>query len=416
MAQATQAALHARVDVDLRSAPGEARSATAGAADIRLSLHADLSSVEREWRAFEQAADCTVFQTFDWVSAWQRHIGAREGVNPVIIAGRGANGALLFLLPLAIEPGRLSRRLTWLGSDLCDYNAPLLAADFSGRFSPTQFKAVWADVLERLASHPDFRFDLVHFTKMPERVGAQANPLLALSTSLNPSGAYSAQLTESWDTFYAKRSSATRRRDRTKRKRLAEFGEVRFVTAGKPDDIARTLGVLMEQKAKSFAAMGVANLFARPGHREFYRDIAATLCGRGHAHVSSLDVGTTVAAANLGLMFGGRYYHLLASYDAGEVSRFGPGVAHLQELIRYSIEHRCTVFDFTIGDERYKREWCDTEHKLYDHVSVANARGVIDGALLVGRRRVKRWIKQTPALWNAFFKARAWLGSLRPRS
>ena len=34
----------------------------------------------------------------------------------------------------------------------------------------------------------------------------------------------------------------------------------------------------------------------------------------------------------------GRYYHLLASYDDGEVSRFGPGAAHLHDLMQ--LRHR----------------------------------------------------------------------------
>ena len=80
---------------------------------------------------------------------------------------------------------------------------------------------------------------------------------------------------------------------------------------------------------------------------------------RGLVHVSRLDVGSTWSAINLGLMFRGTYCHVLASYDDGETSRFGAGVAHLRELMRYSIERGLKHFDFTIGDERYKLEWSD---------------------------------------------------------
>ena len=33
-----------------------------------------------------------------------------------------------------------------------------------------------------------------------------------------------------------------------------------------------------------------------------------------------------------------------------------------------AIDRGFRVFDFTIGDERYKRDWCDTEIKLYDTI------------------------------------------------
>ena len=90
--------------------------------------------------------------------------------------------------------------------------------------------ALWADIAHCLQDNPRLRYDFVNLTKMPETVGAQPNPMLQLGVTVNPSGAYLTHLTGDWETFYAaKRSSATRRRDRTKRKRLAEFGEVRLV-------------------------------------------------------------------------------------------------------------------------------------------------------------------------------------------
>src|SRR6185369_11571603 len=69
---------------------------------VELSLHHDLDSIENDWRAFEDSADCTVFQTFDWLSTWFRNIGAREGVKPAVVIGRHA-GSILFLLPFALE-------------------------------------------------------------------------------------------------------------------------------------------------------------------------------------------------------------------------------------------------------------------------------------------------------------------------
>ncbi|HLN08495.1 MAG TPA: hypothetical protein VK281_06000, partial [Xanthobacteraceae bacterium] len=44
---------------------------------IALEVHGSLSEIEPEWRAFEARADCTPFQTWDWLDNWQRHIGTR---------------------------------------------------------------------------------------------------------------------------------------------------------------------------------------------------------------------------------------------------------------------------------------------------------------------------------------------------
>jgi CelD/BcsL family acetyltransferase involved in cellulose biosynthesis len=418
MAPATHARLTADVGVDLRASANDARARVAGVVvdDVRLAVYEDLSAIEREWRAFEQHADCTVFQTFDWLATWQRHIGARNGEQPAIVVGRDDAGDMLFVLPLSVRQAGLARKLTWLGNELCDYNAPLLAAEFSNRVDPAQFVRLWRNILQILQSRPLLRHDSIHLEKMPAVVGAQENPMRHLRVAATPSGAYLTHLSENWDEFYAaKRSSTTRRRDRTKRKRLAESGEVRLINPENAHEVMATIDTLMEQKAQAFNRMGIANLFARPGYPEFFRALATDPATSHLAHVSRLDVGTTAAAVNLGLTFRDHYYYLLASYDGGELSRFGPGAAHLHELMRQAIKRGFRVFDFTIGDEPYKRDWSDTELALFDHISVATWRGALVAMPLLAKRRLKRWIKQTPVLWSVFSRARAVIGWLLRR-
>jgi CelD/BcsL family acetyltransferase involved in cellulose biosynthesis len=329
------------------------------------------------------------------------------------VVGRDGTGTILFLLPLAVRSAGFARELTCLGSELCDYNAPLLAATFSARIDAKHFMALWETIARCLQDNPRLHYDFINLVKMPETVGAQQNPMRYLGGTMTPSGAYLTHLTGDWETFYvAKRSSATRRRDRTKRKRLGEFGEVKFVKPASDRETLRTLDTLMAQKARSFAHMGVANLFAKPGHAEFYRALATDPATRQLVHVSRLDVGATAAAVNLGLIYRDCYYHLLASYDDGDVSRFGPGAAHLHDLLHYAIDRGLRIFDFTIGDERYKRDWCDTELKLYDYIAPATWRGALVAMPMLAALRLKRWIKQTPVLWNAFSAARAFIGSL----
>ena len=306
------------------------------------------------------------------------------------------------------------RRLKFLGQDLGDYNAPLLARDFSRIVGRDAFGGLWRDTLALIAAA--LPHDMVVLAKMPKTVGAQQNPMLALETHLNPSGAYETALGPDWEAFYnAKRSSATRRRDRTKVKRLGEMGAVRFAEPQDASELARTLETLIAQKSKSFARMGVTNMFARPGHAAFFRDVATAERTRALVHLSRLDVGETWAAVNLGLTFGDCYYHVLASYDDGEVSRFGPGAAHLRELLRHAIARGCARFDFTIGDEPYKRDWCETEQQLFDHSAAVTWRGLPATALALAWRRAKRAIKQSAPLWNLVVRLRSTWAALRKR-
>ena len=88
---------------------------------------------------------------------------------------------------------------------------------------------------------------------------------------------------------------------------------------------------------------------------------------------------------------------MLASYGDGEMSRFGPGAAHLRDLMQYAIGRGFRIFDFTVGDEPYKREWCG-ESLLYDHIAGASARGMWSRPCCGRRGRSSARIKRNPKL------------------
>jgi len=380
---------------------------------IRLAVHYDLSEIERDWRAFEKNATCTVFQTFGWLSKWQRHIGAREAILPAIVTGRDTDGTLLFILPLAIQTRGAIRRLTWLGHELCDYNAPIAAPDFLRGADTEGFATLWRKIVTQIRETARARFDLVDLNKMPVEIDSQPNPFVGLDVLPHACSAHVATLGEDWESFYAaKRSSATRKKERKKLRQLSEHGEVGLVNAAGREDRAAVMTDLIGQKSHWFARMGVKNIFARPGNREFFMDVATDPAMGDIVHVSRLSVGETTAATGLGLHYGDCYYLVLSSYLDAELSRLGPGRAHLHELLRHSISKGLRWFDFTVGDEPYKRDWSDKEVKLYDYLAPITLRGLLAVLTALAFRKAKRAIKRTPILWRAYSAFRLLKGRL----
>ncbi len=385
------------------------------ASAIALEILDDVGAAAVTLADLAATADRTAFQDFAWMAAWQRHIGGRRGAAPKIVVGRAPDGTILFALPLAVDRHGAVRRLTWLASDFCDYNGPLLHAQFTHRFAADGFPALWQRILSALArsGHP---FDCVDLAKMPERVAGQPNPLLTLPTSPNPSGAYLTYLRTDWETLYTqKRSSATRKKERKQLKSLAALGDVRFVDVQDAAERMRALELLFEQKSRALARMGAKDIFAAPAHRAFYADVVGGAATRHLVHVSRLDVGAETAAVNVGLMHGGRYYLILSSYGDGEAAKFGPGRALLHELLQYAIAQRFAVFDFTIGDEPYKLDWSDERLVLHDHLAAVTLRGHAAVAVGTHLRRLKRAIKQTPLVWRHFTRTRAFAASVFSR-
>ena len=391
----------------------EIRGGVVTCLDSHISILDDPSMLEAEWRNLEISGDMTPFQAFDWYASWQRTIGLTHGATSCIVVGRKQTGGIIFILPFTIVRAGPLRVLTWASSEINDYNAPILVKDFSNSVVSKQFADAWTIIRNAITAHQKDRIDFISFAKMPEAVGMQANPFLQLSVALNASRAHATKLPGSWDELYGRRSSSTRRRDRTKLRRLSEFGEVSFA---EPTGTQETLGIikkLVDLKTQHLARIGTTNLFAKPEYGAFLGDIATNHNSRNLIHVSCLRVGETLAAMNFGLRFRGCYYHVLMSYELGEIGKFGPGAAHLRELLRNAIESRMDRFDFTIGDESYKKEWCDLELQLYDHLSPCSLRGLV--AVAVGKTYLgaKRRIKNSPLAWRLYRGARLLAGRIR---
>ena len=244
--------------------------------------------------------------------------------------------------------------------------------------------------------------------------GDQINPFTYLAVTPNPNSAHLTRLGDDWKTFYfEKRSSATRRHDRAKRKRMMEFGKVRFQNAWGHDEQRLILETLIDQKSRAFARQSIADMFARPGCREFFLEHISSPTTRDLVHLSRVDIGSDCAATNFGLVFGDCYYHLLASYDQDiAASRYGPGALHLRELMAHAIERGLRRFDFTIGDERYKLEWFDIHVPLFNYTAATTGRGWPARCASTVRRRVKRFIKHSPLAWSLVGRFRSAVGPL----
>ncbi len=90
------------------------------------------------------------------------------------------------------------------------------------------------------------------------------------------------------------------------------------MTAADSVDARKTLETLMSQKSLSFARKGIPDMFARPGCREFFLDVASNPETQHLVHVSRVEIGTICAAANFAIVFGDCYYHILSSYCDGQ--------------------------------------------------------------------------------------------------
>jgi CelD/BcsL family acetyltransferase involved in cellulose biosynthesis len=366
------------------------------------------AAVAEEWRGFEPAAIGHVFATHDFVMPWLHHVAPAEGVAPRIVTARDREGRLLALLPFGMRRHLGARTLTWLGGDQADYPG--------GLFEPR--------LLAGLARHPERRkrfvaaaiaaagpADAFLFERQVGDLEGLPNPFAGGRVQLNPSGAYQTRLGGDWDAYYSgKRAKSSRHTDKRKLKKLEGLGKVRVSFASEPEEIARILPVLYEQKRLGLAERGVGDLFATEPVRSFYAAVAEKPYPQGPSHVAALYCGDAIVACNWGLVRGGRYYYVMHAYADGDIARASPGRFLMYHLMQWSIARRVELFDFTVGNEPYKEQWCEEIRPLYVAAAPLTPQGLPASLADSGTLAVKRFIKTNPRLWDAAQKVRRRLG------
>ena len=143
----------------------------------------------------------------------------------------------------------------------------------------------------------------------------------------------------------------------------------------------------------------VRNIAVTPGAVIPAREMLAQLLAKDHPQQALAEYQTVLKSAP---------NRFNATYGAAMAARAAGDPITAAKFLR-------DLSTFTVGDERYKREWCDGQITLYDHVAPATLRGIPVAMRFAVVGRIKRWIKQTPVLWDAAYKVRAFIGPTMKR-
>ena len=371
-----------------------------------VAVETDLAAMEREWRDFEKSAAGYVFQSFDWISAWHNTVGRTSGTTPLIVTGRGADGRLIFLLPLGVKRRCGLTALTWLGGDEADLKGGLFDPAFLARVTDLEWHHLWQRIRMLFPG-----VDLIRLSDQPERIGQQRNPFILWRTPRQPDQTHGTWLGRDWTAYYdAKRGHASRREDRRRARKLEALGKLEFSIVRDPGGIRRTLDKLIADKAKLLARMGVDNPFDTDAVRDFMSRQAERMHPVGTTHLSMIALDGAPISVVWGHVAQKRFYYLLSAYDM-EYSHFAPGTRHLQHLMRWCMDNAVDYFDFGVGEQDYKFEWCEDHIPLFASLQGASWPGRAAVLVLGVKVGFKHFVKTSKVLWPLAQRVRALLFS-----
>jgi CelD/BcsL family acetyltransferase involved in cellulose biosynthesis len=372
-------------------------------------IYNSFDEIESVWRLFEGDSDNTAFQSFAWLKHWYDTVGAKAHCQACLVVVEYPAGVPVMILPLGIEKHYGIACLIWLGGAVSDYHGPLLSPGFTENLSADFFQRIWQQVKVSLPA-----YDTVLFEKMPADIGAQPNPFITLPCIPTASNAHFTHLGNDLNSFLkSKRSSKSLSTEKRKHRHLQEHGQIKFVIAQDSKQIKRFLADMIAQKVRSYMEMGATNLFESKEVCDFFSVISAQKNSLGFVHLSALMLDDRIIATHWGLVYKKRFYHLYPTYEQSELTKYAPGGLLMWHLFEWCIDNGIETYDFTIGDEAYKSQWCDQELSLYDYYQGNTALGLCYAWIFKNCRLLKRKIKRTPALWKLARTVRTFLSKIR---
>jgi CelD/BcsL family acetyltransferase involved in cellulose biosynthesis len=83
-----------------------------------------------------------------------------------------------------------------------------------------------------------------------------------------------------------------------------------------------------------------------------------------------------------------------------DLAHASPGDFLFFENIQEACEKGFEVYDFSVGDEPYKRLWCDTEVQHFEVLAPLTPKGRMLALSLRQSARLKAFIKNNPSIWR----------------
>ncbi|MBX3597223.1 MAG: GNAT family N-acetyltransferase [Rhizobiaceae bacterium] len=352
--------------------------------------------VDSELNAYDRASQFAIFappQSPEWVEAW-----VEAGSELVIPRIHASDGSCVLALALETTRRRGLRIARFVGNRHSNANFPMCSYSAIERIKPELLQALFEAIS---ALRPDI--DLLTFERMSWARAGKRNPFAEIEHRPSADITLATDLSAGFDAVVARTGGSSKlKKYRRQVRKFNETGDVRIFTATTPAEIERILNEFLTMKAQRFAAQGIADPFApdtvQLAFRKLFRDAP-----HGQIKLFTLDaieIGGKIRAIAGHSHDGDRLICDFCAFSNDELSAHSPGSFLFFETIRKAAEQGYRIYDFSVGDEPYKRHWADIETELFDVVVPLNMKGRIAATGLQASYSAKRWLKSQPRLWD----------------
>ncbi|MFA6153092.1 GNAT family N-acetyltransferase [Mesorhizobium sp.] len=330
-------------------------------------------------------------------AAWVLNWAAKVGPN-LVVATLAIDGRPLFALALEVTTKGPFRIARFMGDRHANGNFVAADPQWLATADVTSIRSLLAAIAR---ARPDI--DIVALERLLPDLDGVANPFASFDHFASPNLSLGVDLGGGFDAMLSRISAKRKRKKhRSQMRKLEAVGPHRRIEARTPDEVDRLLDAFFEMKESRFRKMGITNVFADEQVRAFFRALFTQALGEDRPRfvLHGLEVAGKLRAITGSSRSGKRLiceFGAIADDDLGHAS---PGDFLFFDNIEEACEAGFEVYDFSVGDEPYKRLWCDIEIQHFEVLLPLTLKGRVLALSLRQNARLKAFIKNSPTIWK----------------
>ncbi|AZO68866.1 MULTISPECIES: GNAT family N-acetyltransferase [unclassified Mesorhizobium] len=328
-----------------------------------------------------------------WILNWAKHAEADS-----VLATLSAEGRPVFSLALEVTSSGPFRVARFMGGRHANGNFAAADPSWLTKTDGAAIRSMLAAVAE---ARPDI--DLVALERLLPDLEGIANPLASLPNYPSPNLSLAVDLAGGFDALLSRASGKRKRKKhRSQTRKFEAVGSHRRIEARTADEVNRLLDAFFEMKEFRFRKMGIANVFGEPEVRAFFRALfAEALCDDKPSFVlHGLEVAGKLRAVTGSSRSGKRLICEFGAIADDDLAHTSPGDFLFFDNIEEACESGFDVYDFSVGDEPYKRLWCDIETQHFEVLVPLTLKGRALALILQQGARLKAFVKNSPTIWK----------------
>ncbi len=361
------------------------------AGEVTARILTDFSEIGQLW-TYDSAIHGAP-QSLAWIDNWRAIVNADS-----FVVGLFDGDDPILAVPLEVVSQNGAKIARYPGGSHANCNFPWLLKD---RGADIERSATRQMINAIGKARPDI--DALSLTRQLSELQGAVNPLLALAKAPNPNPVLAASLGGGFDAVLDRGNRKRKlKKHRQHSRRYEECGGWRIASPQSHAESDTVLDLYFAMKAQRFQQMGIRDPFSDENVRNFFK----AFFGQGLAksqdvsELRFLEVGGTIRSIIGKLLCDSGPTVEFGAIAEDELMTASPGEFLFFEDINRSCDDGRAIYSFGIGDEPYKREWCDIERTIYDTLVPLSAKGRLFTALQSTRNAVAGSLKRNPRLWD----------------